>query len=170
MALRMWGWTQHKKRIDRWFVWESTYYNNYQGGAGQTNVYQSAQTFGARQSRDKARGETGWNYCNGDGVLFYPGTDRLFPSDSYGIAGPVVSLRLKHWRRGIQDADYLALAASVDPKAVDALVQKMVPKVLWEVGVDHESDPTYRHMDISWPTDPVAWEEARTALAEIIAP
>ena len=31
VALRVNGWIQHKKRIDRWFYWESTYYDNYQG-------------------------------------------------------------------------------------------------------------------------------------------
>jgi hypothetical protein len=44
----------------------------------------------------------------------------------------------------------------------------MVPVVLWEVDIDQPLDPTYRHMDISWNTDPDAWENARAALADII--
>jgi len=34
----------------------------------------------------------------------------------------------------------------------------MIPKVLWEYGVENEDDPTYVYTDISWPTDPDAWE------------
>ena len=33
----------------------------------------------------------------------YPGTDKIFKKQSYGIRGPIASLRLKFWRRGIQD-------------------------------------------------------------------
>ncbi|MCP4692716.1 MAG: DUF4091 domain-containing protein, partial [Desulfobacterales bacterium] len=116
VALRVNGWIQHKKKIDRWFYWESTYYNNYQGDMGQTDVFSRAHTYGAFDGVDTeyARGESGWNYTNGDGVLFYPGSDSRYPQSSYGVAGPFASLRLKHWRRGVQDADYLALAAAVD--------------------------------------------------------
>src|SRR5260221_3118783 len=46
VALRERAWGQYKKHIQRWFFWESTYYNNYQGGMGETNVFQTAQTFG----------------------------------------------------------------------------------------------------------------------------
>ena len=169
IALRMNGWVQYKFDIDRWFYWESTYYKNYQGGMGQTNVFQQAHTFGGRPDRSEAFGEAGWNYTNGDGVLFYPGTDTQFPSDSYGLGGPIASLRLKHMRRGVQDADYLALAAKVDKAAVDALVKRMIPKVLWEYGVDNPIDPTYKHTDVSWSNDPAVWEKARRELATIIA-
>ena len=31
IALRELAWVQYKKQINRWFFWESTYYNNYQG-------------------------------------------------------------------------------------------------------------------------------------------
>src|SRR5205814_2116024 len=110
VALRELAWGQYKKHVNRWFFWESTYYNNYQGGMGETNVYQKAQTFGSKNSVDAILGETGWNYANGDGVLFYPGTDMVYPTDSYGVQGPFASLRLKDWRRGLQDVDYLTLA------------------------------------------------------------
>ncbi|MBI4366932.1 MAG: DUF4091 domain-containing protein [Deltaproteobacteria bacterium] len=170
VALREIAWSQYKKRIDRWFYWESTYYNNYQGGMGQTNVFAQAQTFGGFSGVDPVQGETGWNYANGDGVLFYPGTDSLFPAESYGIAGPIASLRLKHWRRGIQDADYLAMAAAIDPAAVQLIMHTLIPTVLWEMGVDNPADPTYLHADIPWPTDPDIWESARQQLADIIAP
>jgi hypothetical protein len=173
VALRMIPWAQRKLEIDRWFYWASTYYTNYacygyEDPAGQTNVFQQAQTFGCADEDDESLGESGWNYFNGDGVLFYPGTDSLYPDDSYGVQGPFASLRLKHWRRGIQDADYLAMAAEIDPQRVQEIVDEMVPTVLWEYGVTDPEDPTYVRTDISWSTDPDDWEAARAELADII--
>ena len=173
VALRMIPWAQRKLEIDRWFYWTSTYYTNYQcygyeDPAGQTNVFQQAQTFGCADEDDESLGESGWNYFNGDGVLFYPGTDSLYPDDSYGVQGPFASLRLKHWRRGIQDADYLAMAAEIDPQRVQEIVDEMVPTVLWEYGVTDPEDPTWVRTDISWSTDPDDWEAARAELAGII--
>jgi hypothetical protein len=169
VALRQLGWTQFKFRIDRWFVWESTYYNNFQGGRGETNVLQVAQTFGGTSETPSPElGMTGWNYTNGDGVLFYPGTDTLFPQDSFELPGPLASLRLKHWRRGLQDHDYLTMAERVDPQRTREIVKKLIPKVLWENDIQNPLDPTYVHCPISWSTDPDAWEAARAELAAII--
>ena len=168
IALREVPWGQFKKHIDRWFYWQSTYYNNFQGGTGDTNLFQQAHTFGGCCSNSDVRGETGWNYCNGDGVLFYPGTDVVFPAESYGINGPIASLRLKHWRRGLQDVDYLTMAAQIDPVQVDQIVNNVIPKALWEYGVENPDDPTYVLTDISWSSDPDVWEEARAQLADII--
>jgi len=111
---------------------------------------------------------TSYNYTNGDGVLFYPGTDLVFPQESYGVAGPIASLRLKHWRRGVQDTDYLTLAAGKDATATKAIVDRMIPKVLWEYGVNDPSDPTWVQTDISWSTNPLDWEQARKELADIL--
>jgi hypothetical protein len=169
VAIREVAWGQYKKKIDRWFFWNATYYNDYQGGRGDTNLFKTAQTFGGAATRDANLGMSGWNASNGDGVLFYPGTDAIFSAESLGMAGPIASLRLKFWRRGIQDVDYLTLAARINPAAVDAIVKSMVPKVLWEVGVDDPSDPTWALTPISWSIDPDKWEAARRQLAGIIA-
>jgi len=170
VAPRQIAWTQYKKKIDRWFIWDATYYNNFQCDRDlETNVFQNAQTFGCDERYDEVEGRTGWSYSNGDGVLFYPGTEKLYHAESYRVEGPFASLRLKYWRRGIQDVDYLALAAAVDAAAVDRIVKRMIPKVLWEVGVDNTSDPTYVHSDISWSVDPDVWEAARRELAGIIS-
>jgi hypothetical protein len=168
IALRVLPWAHYKKGISRWFFWESTYYDNYQGGMGETNVFQNAQTFGNYSGDDPVEGETGWGYSNGDGVMIYPGTDQLFPSESYELRGPIASLRMKHWRRGIQDVDYLAMAESIDPVKTDSIIDAIIPKVLWEYGCAEEWDPTWLRTDISWSTDPDDWEAARRALAEII--
>jgi hypothetical protein len=172
-SLRMIPWAQFKRGIKRWFYWESTYYTNFQcygytDPRGRTNVFRQAQTFGCDGGFSEPRGRTGWNYSNGDGVLFYPGTEKLYPADSYNIPGPIASLRLKHWRRGIQDADYLALAAAIDPVRVQQIVQRMVPKVAWEYGVANPADPTWVRTNISWSTYPDNWDRARAELAAII--
>ena len=169
VALRTLPWIQAKKGVARWFFWNSTYYNDYQSGRGQNSLFQNALTFGL-DSTVGVGGRTGWNYSNGDGVLLYPGMDKKFPADSYGLAGPLASLRIKHWRRGVQDADYIALARAKNPTAANAIVNRMVPKVLWENGVADPADPTWQRTDISWPIDPAAWEQARKELADLIGP
>jgi hypothetical protein len=170
VALRELAWGQYKQHVSRWFYWESTYYSDYQGGTGDTDLFAQAQTYGGKSTiKDPdILGQTTGTYGNGDGVLLYPGTDTAYPKQSYGVDGPFASLRLKYWRRGIQDADYLALAATRNPAAVDKIVNQMVPKVLWEYGVHNPNDPTYQYTDVSWPTDADAWENARASLAAII--
>jgi hypothetical protein len=168
VAMRELVWGQYKKGINRWFIWESTYYRDFQGGRGETNVFQNAQTFGGAPTFNANLGLTGWNYANGDGVLLYPGTDRIFPADSYGVMGPFASLRLKYWRRGIQDVDYITRAAAIDPAQVQAIVDEMIPKVLWDYGVNDPNDPTWVRTAISWSSNPDVWEAARRRLADII--
>lgn len=168
IALRQMAWAQFKKQIDRWFFWESTYYNDFQSGRGQNRVFQNAVTFGLASTQDSVIGETGWNHSNGDGVLFYPGTDKVFLNDSYEVDTPFASLRLKHWRRGIQDADYLALARAKNALATDAIIEQMIPKVLWENGIADQNDPTWQRCDVSWSDNPDVWESARSQLAQII--
>jgi hypothetical protein len=166
VALREQPWGQYKKKIDRWFWWEATYYDDNQQGLGRVDLFTSADTFGAAAS-DPSYGTTGG--ANGNGVLFYPGTDLLFPASSYGLAGPIASLRLKHWRRGLQDVDYLTMAAALNPAAVDALVARVVPRVLWEQQChDPANDCSYTYAPISWSDAPDDWEAARLALAHLI--
>jgi hypothetical protein len=172
VSLRVNAWVQHKIGIHRWFFWESVFwYNGWGGGsfpANATNVFQTAKTIGSTTGYDSIRGETGALYSNGDGVLFYPGTDTMFPVESYNVQGPIGGVRLKCWRRGLQDGDYLALAAAINPTRVQQIVAQMVPKTLWEYGVNDPNDPTWVRTDISWSTDPDVWEAARAELADII--
>ncbi len=59
------------------------------------------------------------NRYNGEGFLFYPGTDA-------GIQGPVPSLRLKALREGMEDYAYLALLAELGE---NAFLAQQVPKI-----------------------------------------
>lgn len=168
VAMRTWGWIQHKHSIARWFYWQATAYKNPSHVNVETNVFERAWTFGREGGWHDKYGKTGSDYNNGDGVLFYPGTEKRYKKENYGLDGPIASLRLKHWRRGLQDHDYLAMAAEIDPERVRAIVQRIIPRVLWEVDVTDPNDPSYVHADISWSTDPDVWEKARLELAEII--
>jgi hypothetical protein len=172
VAMREVPWGQYKKRLARYFIWEGTYFDDYQQGRGKYDVFSSAETFGpdAKHMHDShSYGLIGGSMSNGNGVLFYPGTDVLYPANSYGLPGPIVSLRLKHWRRGVQDVDYLTLAHAIDPAAVDAIVQKIVPRVLWEVQCyTPKADCSYTYEPASWSSNPDDWEAARAQLAHII--
>ena len=168
VALREVAWGQYKKGIDRWFYWESTYYKDFQGGRGEIDVMNDAQTFGGPATWDDVNGQTAGNYANGDGLLFYPGSDTKFPDSSYGLEGPIASLRIKHWRRGIQDVDYLTIASKKNPARAKEIMNSIVKKVLWENGVTDANDPTWKKCDIGWSTDPDQWENARLQLADII--
>jgi Ca2+-binding RTX toxin-like protein len=168
VSLRELPWGQYKLGVDRWFFWQGTYYDDFQGGRGEIDLFNVAQTFGGATTFHPSHGQRGWNASNGDGVLFYPGSDAIYTNESYGLDGPLASLRLKHWRRGIQDVEYLELARAIDPARVDALVESMVPQVLWEVDVANENDPTYTYEPISWSTDPDDWAAAKAELVDII--
>ena len=149
-----------KMGIDRWFYW-------YVNPDGKSDLFQDAVTFGNVQSHDFSIGETGFQASNGTGLLVYPGTDLFNPQDSYGVNGPIASLRLKEWRRGLQDADYIALATRIDPAATQAIVNRVVPSTLWEITAP---DPNYyTGGGPSWSPDPDVWEAARAQLATIIA-
>ncbi|MGZ3687517.1 MAG: hypothetical protein ACXVBW_04420, partial [Bdellovibrionota bacterium] len=55
-----------------------------------------------------------------------------------------------------------------NPTATTAIINQMVPKVLWENGVSDPADPTWVRAGISWSTNPDDWEAARAQLAHII--
>ncbi|KKM60447.1 hypothetical protein LCGC14_1541760, partial [marine sediment metagenome] len=70
----------------------------------------------------------------------------IYPGKPVGYDGPVLSIRLKHWRRAILDVEYLQLAAKkIGRKKAEQLAQQALPK-----------------------TSPQAWLEFRKQLAEII--
>jgi Domain of unknown function (DUF4091)/Family of unknown function (DUF6067) len=161
IAFRQIAWAQYKKHIQRWFYW-------YVNLDFPKDWFQTPVTWGSVQFYNPILGEFGNNgKSNGNGLLVYPGTDLYNPTDSYGVDGPFASLRLKEWRRGIQDVDYLTLAAQVDPTATQAIVNSVIPMVLWEYPT---TDPSYYIGPISWSSDPDIWEAARAQLAQIISP
>jgi hypothetical protein len=99
------------------------------------------------------------NRNNGNGFLFYPGEDVIFPESSRELSGPLSSVRMKNWRRGMQDYEYLWLAkeSGLEPE-VDAIVKSCVPAALSEAG-----------KSISWPSRGHGFELYRRQLADLIA-
>jgi len=160
VAMRQLGWAQYKKQIDRWFYWMA---NPIQP----LDWFTQTVTFGTVSYDDPILGEFGDNgTSNGNGLLVYPGTSVYAGQTSYNVAGPFASLRLKEWRRGIQDVDYLTLAAKRNPAAVQSIVNGLVPQVLWEYSAPNIT--WYTGGGNSWSPDPDQWENARAALAQII--
>jgi hypothetical protein len=160
VAMRQIAWAQFKKNIDRWFYW-------YVNLDYQTDSFVDAVTWGSAQYTDPVLGQYGDDgTTNGTGMLVYPGTDLYHPAESYGLGGPLASLRMKEWRRGIQDTDYLAVAKQINPTAVNKIIQQVVPNVLWEYPA---VDPGYYLGDISWSVNPDNWEAARGQLTAIIS-
>ena len=161
-APRTLPWAQYKEGAATWVYWFANL-------TGTNNLFQDATTWGTQSYYDSYLGMYGTNgTTNGDGNLIYPGTDVNNPGDSYGVDGPFASLRLKEWRRGIQDADYLTLAAQINPSAVQKIVNTVMPKVLWENPAP-DGDPSWFRGGISWSADPDDWEAARAQLAQIIS-
>jgi hypothetical protein len=159
IAFRLKPWIAHYRGIARWFTWETTHYNNNRNEVdpdGRKNVWVNPITF----SEDMGGGVpcpagTG----NGDGVLFYPGQDALFPEEDRNYPGPVSSIRMKMYRRGIQDVEYMWLAEHSGHAAeVQLLLADLLPDVMW----DAQAVPT-------WSNANADYEAARRQLADLIA-
>ena len=85
---------------------------------------------------------------NGDGTFFYPGTPEQVGGTTHI---PIDSLRLKHLRDGLEDYEYLVLAAQVDP----ALARRSVER-LARSGYEINADPEI-------------WDAVRATLSSILA-
>jgi hypothetical protein len=164
IAMRTVAWAQYKLNIERWFYWYANLIDL------SKDLFQTACTWDCGGTRlDRELGQTNnADYTNGSGVLVYPGTDVAHLEDSYGVNGPFASLRLKEMRRGLQDGDYLTLAAQIDPASVQNIVAKAMPKALWENPAP-EGDPSWFIGSVSWSPNPDDWESSRAQLAGIIS-
>lgn len=150
VAPRVNPWIQYQAGIERWFYWEATYYNDFQGKRGPVDLLADGINFTNRHG----------DRVNGDGLLIYPGRDRLFPASDAGIDGPLASIRLKNWRRGIEDVEYLVMARAAGFDAeVDALLVTLLPRVL---------DASREGQAVSWPEEGQRWTQARRYLFELL--
>lgn len=91
----------------------------------------------------------------GNGVLVYPGNqlDKIGYEKS---AGPVPSMRLKSWRRGLQDAELYFLAVEKSPVAADSLIKRQMPRALTE-----------GQGEASWSSDSADWINFHRQLLEL---
>jgi hypothetical protein len=92
-------------------------------------------------------------------LLLYPGEERLHPEEDRGIAGPIATVQLANFRRGLQDHEYLTLARKLGLKdVVDDVLVAIVPRVFSDAGER-----------VSFPEVGDPYEEARLKLARAIA-
>lgn len=93
----------------------------------------------------------------GNGVVVYPGNQL----DKIGFAkvpGPIPSMRLKSWHRGLQDAELFFLARDKDSKAANELIRSIMPEALAEA-----------KGKASWSREPAAWIDFKKRLLELAA-
>jgi len=96
----------------------------------------------------------------GNGVLVYPGRHlpQLSGLNLRASPGPVPSMRLKAWRRGLQDAEIYQLARAVSPEPARKIIEALIPRAL-ALG---QGEP-------AWPDDPAKWIDFRVALLKMAA-
>ena len=142
-------WACFKHGIDNYFYWEGVHWrhNSQKVGERKQDVWSNPITFDNRGQPNKPLADQG--YINGDGVLIYPGEEKIHPDQDRGIAGPVNTIQLANLRRGLQDHLYLTLARQLGLESlISAELQKVVPSVFSdakdtvgfsEIGNDYES-------------------------------
>jgi hypothetical protein len=151
-------WAAFKHDVRVYFYWHSVHWrhNTQKQGERNQNVWAESITFDNRKQPQRSADDQG--FINGDGVLIYPGQDRLHPDQDRGIVGPVATVQLANFRRGLQDHQYLTLAAKLGLKpVVDEVLAAIVPRVF--------SDATER---VSFPETGDPYEAARLKLARAI--
>jgi hypothetical protein len=151
IAPRVNGWLSAMFDIGRWFYWETTFwYDGNRGGHGAYDPFVTAETF------HNADGD----YCMGDGVLVYPGKQvDGFTSHSLGLDGVIPSIRLKNWRRGIEDAGYYQLAHAANAAKAEAIAKALLPIV---TSAAKDGRPP------SWSESGKAFFDARKALLALV--
>jgi len=123
-------WACFKHDVEVYFYWHGVHWrhNSQKQGVREQNVWADPVTFDNRKQERKGPEDKG--FINGDGVLIYPGQDRLHPEQDRGINGPVSTIQLANFRRGLQDHQYLTLARKLGLDAeVGAALKAIVPKV-----------------------------------------
>ena len=129
-------------------------HNSQKQGERKQNVWADPITFDNRGQPNKSD----FGYLNGDGVLFYPGQEKVHPEEDRGIEGPVSSVQLANLRRGLQDHLYLTIARERGQTAVvDDVLRAIVPRVFSDAG------PT-----VGFAETGDAFEAARRKLADAI--
>ena len=128
-------WACFKHDIDNYFYWHGVHWqhNRQKVGERRQNVWANPITFDNRGQPNKPLDDQG--YINGDGVLIYPGEDKLHHEQDRGIAGPISTIQLANFRRGLQDHQYLTLARKSKLDAlVNEVLQSVVPRVFSDSG------------------------------------
>jgi hypothetical protein len=152
-------WAAFKHDVQVYFYWHAVHWrhNSQKEGERNQNVWADSITFDNRKQENRSADDQG--YIHGDGVLMYPGEERLHPDQDRGIAGPIGTIQLANFRRGLQDHQYLTLARSRGLNAlVDEVIAAIVPRVFSDAGER-----------VSFPESGDPYEAARLKLGRAIA-
>jgi hypothetical protein len=128
-------WACFKHGVDNYFYWHGVHWqhNRQKVGERRQNIWANPITFDNRGQPNKPVDDQG--YINGDGVLMYPGEEKLHPEEDRGIAGPVSTVQLANFRRGLQDHLYLTLARQFGlDSLIEEVLQSVVPRVFSDAG------------------------------------
>ncbi|HCX30285.1 MAG TPA: hypothetical protein DHU55_11030, partial [Blastocatellia bacterium] len=123
-------WASFKHGVDNYFFWNGVHWqhNRQKVGERRQDVWANPITFDNRGQPNKPVNDQG--YINGDGVLMYPGEEKLHPDQDRGIAGPINTIQLANFRRGLQDHLYLTLARRLGLNSlINDELQAVVPRV-----------------------------------------
>lgn len=140
-------WIGWKYDLDHYFYWMTTYWTDYAIGYRAWNLFTDAMTMHGNG--------------NGAGTFFYPGQDCVYVEEDRGLPGPISSIRMKNWRRGMQDYEYLWLASTMGlEKEVAQIADQAVPAALWDVNLKSQ---------VTWPLRGHQFEGFRRQIADLIA-
>ena len=152
-------WAAFKHDVRVYFYWYAVHWrhNSQKQGERNQNVWADSITFDNRRQPNRSPDDSG--YIHGDGVLVYPGEERLHPGEDRGLPGPIATIQLANFRRGLQDHQYLTLARKLGlDAAVATALQTIVPRVFSDAGPR-----------VSFPETGDPYETARLDLARAIA-
>jgi hypothetical protein len=152
------AWAAFKHDADTYFFWHGVHWrhNGQKQGERNQDVWANPITFDNRGQPHKPVEDQG--YINGDGVLLYPGEEKLHPLEDRGLAGPVGTVQLANLRRGLQDHQYLTLARRLGlERQVQEALAAVVPRVFSDAG-----------KSVGFAETGETFETARRALAEAI--
>jgi hypothetical protein len=152
----IWAAFKHDARV--YFYWHAVHWrhNSQKQGNRDQNVWAESITFDNRGQPNKPTDDQG--YIHGDGVLIYPGEDKLHPDEDRGVPGPIATVQLANFRRGLQDHQYLTLARNLGlHDVVSEVLTAIVPRVFSDAG-DR----------VSFPETGDPYEAARLKLAHAI--
>ncbi len=146
------GWISAKYKLWKWFYWESTFWlDGNRGGKGGERGFDPLTTAETFHNGDG-------DHQNGDGLLLYPGSQSGPGMLDLGLEDELIpSLKLKMIRRGLEDAELIAMARAKDRLRTEAIVDAIVPLALSEA----KGAP-------SWPERGADFFEARKALHDVL--
>jgi glycosyl hydrolase family 123 len=128
-------WACFKHGIKVYFYWHGNHWqhNRQKQGDRLQNVWANPITFDNRGQPNKPLSSQ--SFANGDGVLMYPGEEKLHPEEDRGIAGPCSTIQLANFRRGLQDHQYLTMARKLGLHLlVNEVLQAVVPRMFSDAG------------------------------------